>query len=133
MVTLQVAALMALRKEKLLSIKNDLLARRAILSEEIQRATAEFINDEPFFADSIDQAAADTDKSLLLQMKNRDRNVLWQIDEAIRRIETGTFGECERCSEAISDARMKANPATTLCIDCKAELESEQHRFPGRA
>jgi DnaK suppressor protein len=66
-------------------------------------------------------------------MKNRDRDVLWQIDEALKRIDEGSFGECERCDEPISEARLKANPSTTLCIDCKAELESEEHRFLGRA
>src|SRR4051812_40663441 len=124
---------MPLQKTKLEKFRKELLSRRNVLASELQRATAEFINDEPFFSDTIDQACADADKSLALQMKNRDRDILWQIDEALRRIESGSFGECERCSESIAEARMKANPATSLCIDCKAELESEQHRFPGRA
>jgi DnaK suppressor protein len=123
---------MALRKEKLLTFKRDLSARRDALARDLAQATADFINDEPGYADSIDQAAADTDKTLTLQMKNRERNVLWEIDEALRRIESGTFGECERCGESIAEARMKAFPSTTLCIDCKAELESETNRFPGR-
>jgi DnaK suppressor protein len=124
---------MALRKEKLESIKKQLTTRRAFLAHDLRQATADLINDDPFHTDTLDQASADTDKSLTLQMKNRDRNVLWEIDEALRRIEDGSFGVCERCDESIADARMKANPATTLCIDCKAELESEQRRIPGRA
>jgi DnaK suppressor protein len=123
---------MALRKEKLQSFKRDLLTRRQSLAQELTQATADFINDEPNFADAVDQAAADTDKTITLHIKNRDRNILWEIDEALRRIEAGTFGECERCGESITEARMKARPSTTLCIDCKAELESEQNRFPGR-
>ena len=55
------------------------------------------------------------------------------IDQALRRLESGTFGECASCSEPISEARIKAFPFTTLCIDCKAELESEEQRYPGRA
>ena len=124
---------MALKKEKLEKYRNLLMNRREALAADLREATAGFINDEVSYTDSIDQAAADTDRSFTLQLKNRDRNVLWQIDEAIRRIDAGAFGACERCSEPIAEARIKAFPFTTLCIDCKAELESEDHRFPGRA
>jgi len=122
-----------LRKDKLESFKKELLARRQVLAEDLRQATADFINDDEVFSDAIDQASADADKSLAVQMKNRDRDVLWGIDEALRRIDTGIFGQCEGCEEDITEARMRANPSTTLCIDCKAELESEQTRFPGRA
>lgn len=123
---------MALRKEKLESIQRQLLSRRDALALELATATADLINDDEMYADSIDQASADTDRAMTVQIKNRERAVLAQIDEALRRIESGSFGECERCGEEIAEARMKANPATTLCIDCKAELESEQQRFTGR-
>jgi DnaK suppressor protein len=123
---------MTLRKEKLESFRKQLVARRQVLAVELRQATADFINDEAMYSDSVDQAAADTDKSLALQFKNRDRNILWEIDEALKRIDEGTFGECESCGEPIAEARMKANPSTTLCIDCKAALESERQRFPGR-
>ncbi len=99
---------------------------------DLATATADLINDDESYADSIDQASADTDRAMAVQIKNRERGFLLQIDEALRRIESGSFGECERCGEDIAEARMKANPATTLCIDCKAELESEQQRFIGR-
>src|SRR4051794_5197418 len=121
---------MALRKEKLEVYRRQLFARREALAEDLRLATAELINDESVYTDSVDQAAAETDKNFTLQMKNRERNVLWQIDEAIKRIDDGSFGECERCSEPIAEGRIEAFPFTTLCIDCKAELESEEHRFP---
>ena len=123
---------MTLRKEKLIAFKNQLVNQREALASELRKATAELINDEVTFSDTIDQASADTDKSLALQIKNRERNVLTQIDEALRRIDMGAFGDCERCDEEIAEARIKAFPFTTLCIDCKSELESEEHRMPGR-
>ena len=123
---------MALRKEKLESFRKQLLVRRDALHHGLRVATAQFINDDTVHTDSIDQASAEIDKSFAMQMKNRERDTLLQIDEALRRIDAGEFGECERCGEAISEARIRAFPFTTLCIDCKAELESEEHRFPGR-
>lgn len=123
---------MSLRKEKLDVYRKQLTARRNALAEDLRQATAQLLNDESVYTDSVDQAAAETDKSFVLQMKNRDRDALWQIDEAIKRLDEGSFGECERCGESISEGRIEAFPFTTLCIDCKAELESEEHRFPGR-
>jgi DnaK suppressor protein len=123
---------MPLRKEKVELYRKQLCARREALAEDLRLATAQLINDESVYTDSVDQAAAETDKSFTLQMKNRERDVLWQIDEALRRLDEGSFGECERCGESISEGRIEAFPFTTLCIDCKAELESEEHRFPGR-
>ena len=64
---------------------------------------------------------------------SREREILFQIDAALRRIDEGSFGDCAQCGESIIEARIQAFPFTTLCIDCKAELESEEHRFLGRA
>jgi DnaK suppressor protein len=124
---------MPLRTEKSEFFRKQLLVRRESLVADLRSATAQLLNDESVYTDSVDQASAETDKSFVLQMKNRDRDVLWQIDEAIRRMDEGSFGDCERCGESISEGRIEAFPFTTLCIDCKAELESEEHRFPGRS
>jgi DnaK suppressor protein len=121
---------MSLTKPKLDDYKRDLLARREALQQEIRLATEELINEEPQFADSVDQAAADTDRSLQVQFKNRDRGILYAIDEALRRIDLGQFGDCGSCGDEIGEARIRANPSTTLCIDCQSELESERGRIP---
>ncbi len=123
---------MSLCREKAERYRKQLIDRRNAIAEDLRITASEFMNDEVVYTDSVDQAAAETDKSFLLQMKNRDRNVLWQIEGAIRRLDEGTFGECERCGDLIAEGRIDAFPFTTLCIDCKAELESEEHRFPGR-
>jgi DnaK suppressor protein len=120
---------MTLRSQKLESVKTLLMTRREALAQELRVATQNFIDDEPSFADSVDQAAADVDRTFAMQLKNREREMLWQIDGALRRIDAGTFGDCEQCGEEIAEARIKAFPFTTLCIDCKAELESEQRRI----
>jgi DnaK suppressor protein len=123
---------MALRKEKLEFFKKELTLRRDTLAREVRQATQDMVNDDETYADSVDQASADADRAVSVHIKNREREILVQIDQALRRMEEGIFGECERCSEDISEARIKAFPFTTLCIDCKAELESEENRYPGR-
>ena len=124
---------MALRIETLNTLKSELVARRDSLARDLRQATAAMIDEEMSVTDAVDQASQDTDRGITVQMKNRDREILVQIDEALRRIEAGVFGECESCGESISEARMRVNPATTLCIDCKAELESHQSKYTGRS
>ena len=120
---------MALNKDKLQSFKKELLARRTALVNGLHQVNAEMIADDPFFADSVDQASADADKTLALQIKDREAIVLTQVEVALRRIDTGNFGECESCGENITLARMRANPSTTMCVDCQAEYENERQRF----
>ena len=58
-----------------------------------------------------------------MQLKNRETFTLKKINEAIQRIEHGTYGQCESCEEPIELRRLQARPTTTLCIACKEEEE----------
>jgi len=123
---------MTLRKEKLEDLRRQLMSRREALAQNLKGKTEELLQEESSYSDSIDQASAETDRTLASQMKNREEGMLTQIDEALRRIDGGAFGDCQSCGESIAEARLLASPLTTLCIDCKAELESEGNRHPGR-
>ena len=91
---------MTLRRQKLQSVKTLLMTRRETMAQQLREATQGFIDDEPAFADSVDQAAADTDRSFAVALKNRERETLRQIDEALARIEAGTFGDCQQIGRA---------------------------------
>lgn len=110
-------------------IRDQLIAKRDAILGELRSSNSRMINDDVMHSDALDQAAADTDRSLTQRIRNHDRASLVEIDSALRRIQLGIFGECESCGEEIAEARLRANPATTLCIDCKAELESDRGRF----
>ncbi len=73
--------------------------------------------------DPNDRASLETDRSHALRLCDRDRKLISKIQEALRRIEDGTFGTCESCGGPIGAARLRARPVTTLCIDCKREAE----------
>lgn len=73
--------------------------------------------------DEVDQANADIEQSMRMQLKNRETFTLKKINEAIRRIEEGSYGECENCGDPIELRRLQARPTTTLCIACKEEEE----------
>lgn len=73
-----------------------------------------------------DQASAEADQNFILRLREREQKLLKKIDEAIDRINEGTFGICESCGGQISVKRLKARPVTTLCIECKTKQEAEE-------
>ena len=78
------------------------------------------------FPDQSDQATAEVDQNFSLRLKEREQKLLKKIDEALDRMETNTYGICERCGQEIPYKRLKARPVTTLCIDCKTLQEQEE-------
>lgn len=73
--------------------------------------------------DDADQASVDVEQALRLRLRNRETLLLKKVDEALLRIENGTFGECEACEEDIEIRRLEARPTATLCISCKEDQE----------
>lgn len=79
---------------------------------------------EELFPDPVDRASLESDRNFLLRIRDRERKLISKIEQALERIEDGSFGVCERCGADISEERLKARPVTTLCIDCKQEQEN---------
>ena len=83
------------------------------------------------FPDPTDRAALEADRNLTLRIRDRERKLRSKIEEALARIEDGSFGICEVCEEQISENRLTARPVTTLCINCKEnqEVDEEKHHL----
>ena len=75
-------------------------------------------------SDFMDQAAMETDRSFRLRMRDREKKLILKINQALTRIEDGTYGICEVCGGEISIERLKARPVTTCCIVCKNKMEA---------
>jgi DnaK suppressor protein len=73
-----------------------------------------------------DQATAEVDQHFMLSLKERDRNLLKQIDDALARLTANKYGICEECGEEIPLRRLQARPMTTLCIACKTLQEEDE-------
>ena len=65
------------------------------------------------------QAAGNNEVHIQLRLKQTDAKILQAIDEALMRIEKGSFGVCKDCGEPIAEARLNAIPWTRVCITCK--------------
>jgi DnaK suppressor protein len=71
--------------------------------------------------DWIDQSSQESDLHVRLALKQTDSKLLRAIEEAIHRIDNGTYGICMECENEIAPARLEAVPWTRVCIDCKAK------------
>src|SRR5436190_22486059 len=69
--------------------------------------------------DMADQASGNNEVHIQLKLKQTDAKILQAIEEALWRIEKGTYGVCRDCGEPIAEARLKAIPWTRVCITCK--------------
>lgn len=76
-----------------------------------------------------DQGTDNFDREFALNLMSNDQDILYEIDEALARLEAGTYGKCERCGKYIDKGRLEALPFARLCIECK----SEEERQIGRA
>ena len=70
-----------------------------------------------------DTATVTLDREIDYTLEDNSEHVLAAIDDALRRIEDGTFGVCRTCGKAISEDRLEAMPWATQCIDCKRRDE----------
>jgi DnaK suppressor protein len=76
--------------------------------------------------DETDLAASEVNQNLVFKLRDRERQLLSKIDEAMARIEEGTFGTCMDCEENIEIRRLEARPVSTLCIACKERQEHKE-------
>ncbi len=73
--------------------------------------------------DAIDNASYSQEKELLFETNNNSINMILDIEQALQKIEKGTFGICEMCGKEIQVARLKALPTSKFCIKCQEKLE----------
>ncbi len=83
--------------------------------------------------DEIDRASMETDKSLDLRTKDRIRKLISKIDEALDRIEDGTYGYCEETGEPIGLDRLEARPVATLSIEAQERHERMEKTYDDEA
>jgi DnaK suppressor protein len=112
------------RFKKILEDKREALVKAA--RESLQEDMTLDTNDLP---DEMDLASSEYLQSFTFRLRGRERFFLDKIDQALKRIEDGSFGICESCEEPISIKRLEARPETTLCIRCKEDQERVERDF----
>lgn len=111
--------------------RNQLLKWRAELEMESQEAIRELQETTAFQPDMNDQASLEYDQGLELRTRDRERKLIQKIDEAIERIEDGSYGYCVETGEPIGIKRLLARPVATLSIEAKTLQEREEKGYAG--
>jgi DnaK suppressor protein len=115
-----------MRKTFLKKMREKLLEMRAQLLRNVQsdlQEGREQTKDEGM--DTYDIASDARDREISLILNDRDRDKALAIDDALARIDEGTYGVCDSCESDIAEARLEALPFTRLCVSCQAEREKE--------
>ena len=115
-----------MNKKQLQSFKNLLLKRLEDLAGEARETVDEMTDEDDTFPDPNDRATLESDRNFVLRIRDCERRLRTKIEEALERVENGSFGICEECGEDISEGRLEARPVTTLCIKCKEEQEQRE-------
>lgn len=101
------------------------------LMEEVDRTLQHMQEEVANYADPNDRASQESDFTLELRARDRERKLIKKIDEALQAIDEGEYGYCEACGCEIGIRRLEARPTATLCIDCKTLDEIRERQRAG--
>lgn len=113
-------------KELSEKFREQLKQKQTEILEEVGKTLSEMTDQTTNIPDPNDRASVESGRSFELRIRDRERKLLAKIDEALNRIDEGSFGICEDCGEEIGLKRLEARPVTTLCIDCKTIQETKE-------
>jgi DnaK suppressor protein len=117
-------------KAKMEKFKNLLLQQKVkILNSGILRSTEDLTVSPDDLPDEADLAMSVINQQVSFNMRQRELGKLKAIEEALYRIEQGSYGCCEECDEHIGEKRLENQPWTTLCITHAEEQERENSKF----
>ncbi len=109
-----------------------LMAWKRELMDEVDRTVHHMQDEAANFPDPNDRATQESEFGLELRTRDRERKLLRKIDQALARIEDGSYGYCEETGEEIGLKRLEARPVATLCLEAQERREMAERQFRDR-
>ena len=109
--------------------RRKLLSWRAEILRDSNSTLHKLQTDQLHSADLADRASAETDRSVELRTRDRGRKLIAKIDEALQRIEDGSYGYCEETAEPIGVKRLEARPIATLSLEAQERHERRERTY----
>ncbi len=109
-------------RQKLLAWKDDIL-------KESKETLSHLQDENHVLPDIADRASSETDRSLELRTRDRQRKLISKIDAALKRIDDGSYGYCEETGDPISLRRLDARPIATLSIEAQERHERRERVY----
>jgi RNA polymerase-binding transcription factor DksA len=114
------------QKERLLQLRDGMLDSMTGVARDTLRSRAEGSEASAFGMHQADAGSDAYDRDFALSLLSQEQDALYEIDEALKRIEQGTYGICELCNKAILHARLEAIPFARFTVDCQSQLEKQR-------
>jgi DnaK suppressor protein len=109
--------------------RSKLLAWREDILKEAKETLVHLQEENQNHPDLADRASSETDRAIELRARDRQRKLIAKIDEAIGRIDEGTYGYCEETGEPISLRRLEARPIATLSVEAQERHERRERVY----
>ena len=119
-------------KEQLEHFRQILSTWKKDLMEEVDRTVLHMKDEAANFPDPNDRATQESEFSLELRTRDRERKLIRKIDEALKRIEDGSYGYCVETGEEIGIKRLEARPVATLCVEAQERRERREKQYGDR-
>ena len=119
-------------KEQLDHFRNILETWKRDLMQEVDRTVLHMKDEAANFPDPNDRATQESEFSLELRTRDRERKLIRKIEEAIKRIDDGSYGYCIETGEEIGIKRLEARPVATLCVEAQERRERREKQYGDR-
>lgn len=113
------------QKEKLLQLRDAMVDSMAGVAQDTLRSRAEGSEASAFGMHQADAGSDAYDRDFALSLLSQEQDALYEIDEALKRIEVGTYGKCEMSGKPIPHARLEAIPFARFTVECQSQLEKQ--------
>jgi RNA polymerase-binding transcription factor DksA len=113
------------QKQKLLQLRDAVVDSMAGVAQGTLRSRAEGSEASAFGMHQADAGSDAYDRDFALSLLSQEQDALYEIDEALKRIELGTYGKCEMSGKAIPHARLEAIPFARFTVECQSQLEKQ--------
>ncbi len=115
-----------MEEKDLLLFKERLEAMKNEINSDVEQTLTEMTSQTGNIPDPNDRASVESDRSFELRIRGRERKLMDKIEEALARIDDGSYGICAGCGEDIAVKRLEARPVAKFCIDCKTRQEQRE-------
>ena len=116
-------------KKQLDHFREKLLAWKQEIISDVGQTISNLKDDSTHLADPNDRATQESEFALELRTRDRELKLLRKINQALARIEAGTYGYCEETGEEIGVARLEIRPVATLCVEAQERRERAERGF----
>jgi RNA polymerase-binding transcription factor DksA len=117
------------QKDKLLQLRDAMVDSMAGVAKDNLRSRAEGSEASAFGMHQADAGSDAYDRDFALSLLSQEQDALYEIDQALKRIELGTYGTCEMSGKSISHARLEAIPFARFTVECQSKLEKQNKAF----